>query len=72
MRMKQYCDRSGTNDFDTRQYFNGVLAKCQGCHRVLKPTPSGEKLRQHQLRGRATASYDKTMDILWDHAGVAS
>ena len=70
MGAKTYCEASGTDDFASRPYSggSGTLAKCDRCGRVLKPTKGG-KLRQHQVKGRTTASMDKTMDTLWDMTG---
>lgn len=71
---KAYCLGSGTSNFTTRPYpfpnvrGDGPLARCNHCKRVLRPTPKGV-LRQHQVRGRTTASMDKTMETLWEAAG---
>lgn len=49
-----------------------LLGECQCCGRIFKPYWSikfnGWTLRQHSVRGRNTASHDKTMSILWDMA----
>ena len=65
---KQHCHASGIKaPKDARTIIGATFVKCPECGRVLKPTPTG-KLRQHQPRGRTTASLDTTRDILWDNA----
>ena len=41
----------------------GPLYRCTSCGRVARTE------RRHQVRGRNTASHDKTMESLWASAG---
>jgi hypothetical protein len=69
--VKTYCDGSGSVPAEVRPYREGrdSLGQCGKCERVLKVADNG-RLRKHSVRGKNTASHDKTMEILWD--GLAS
>jgi hypothetical protein len=69
---KTYCPMSGQEVGDAERrarYIDGTdeFVKCPECGRVLVATPTG-KFRQHQPRGRATASLDYVRDTLWEYA----
>lgn len=62
---KTYCTGSGSVPAEIQPYERGqTLGQCGTCERILKVTPSGQ-LRRHSVRGKNTASHDRTMEILW-------
>lgn len=70
--MKTYCAGSGSVPAEVRLYQphgRETLGQCGTCERILKVSPKG-RLRKHSVRGRNTASHDKTMEILWGAASA--
>jgi hypothetical protein len=58
---------------EIRRYFQDTLGKCGSCDRILKvpmgrPLERPRMLHKHSVRGRNTASQDRTLEILWDAA----
>lgn len=68
---KIYCKGSGSIPTEVRRYPSRVLkdtlGQCGVCERILKVTTEG-RLRKHSVRGKNTASHDRTLEILWDGA----
>lgn len=67
MSEKTYCAGGGSVPAEVRPYeaaSRETLGQCGTCERILKVAPNG-RLRRHSVRGRNTASHDRTMEILW-------
>lgn len=67
---KTYCAGGGSIPAEVRfqqGMLHDTLGKCGTCERILKVTTNG-RLRKHSVRGKNTASHDKTLEILWEHA----
>lgn len=70
---KQLCPGSGTPVTDPRVLpwepppYLRRMAKCPRCGRILHPSKTG-KFNRHQEPNARTASYDRTLETLWEHA----